>query len=47
MFPGLDLYYTDPVQHLITSGEGLSGLSVDDPSSVYSGWDPRYQETAV
>lgn len=35
MFSGLDLCYADPIQHLITAGEGLStvdDLSVDDLS---------------
>ena len=27
MFPGLDLYCTDPAQHLITAGEDLDDLS--------------------
>ena len=26
MFLGLDLYYTDPAQHLITAGQDLDGL---------------------
>ena len=35
MFPGLDLYCTDPVQHFITAGYDLDdvyvdGVSVDD-----------------
>ena len=29
MFPGLDLYYTDPAQPLTTAGEELDGLDHD------------------
>ena len=29
MFPGLDLYCTDPAQHLTTAGEDLSDLDRD------------------
>ena len=29
MFPGLDLYYTDPVQHIITAGLSLRYLDRD------------------
>ena len=29
MLPGLDLYYTDPLQHLITAGEELDDLGHD------------------
>ena len=29
MFPGLDLYYTDPAQHLITAGEDPDDLDRD------------------
>ena len=27
MFPGLDLYYTDPAQQLVTAGSDLDDLS--------------------
>ena len=33
MFPGLDLYCTDPAQYLITANEDLDDLSVDDLSA--------------
>ena len=29
MFPGLDLYYPDPAQHLTTAGEDLDDLDRD------------------
>ena len=29
--PGLDLYYTDPAQHLITAGQDLDDLDHDLP----------------
>ena len=29
MFPGLDLYYTDPAQHLTTGSEELDDLDND------------------
>ena len=32
MFPGLDLYYTDPARHLIPEVWDLDDLSVDDLS---------------
>ena len=32
MFPGLDLYYTDPAQHIITAGYGLDDLYHDLPT---------------
>ena len=32
VFPGLDLYYTDPAQHLIAAGLDPDDLSVDDLS---------------
>ena len=28
-FPGLNLYYTDPVQHVIPAGQGLDDLDRD------------------
>ena len=40
MFPGLDLYHTDPAQHLITAGEDLDDLydlsDISDLSDVYT-----------
>ena len=35
MFIGLDLYYTDPVQHLITARQDLDDISVHDDQSVH------------
>ena len=37
MFPGLDMYYVDPGQHLTTAGEELDDLDRDlsDLSEVY------------
>ena len=32
MFPGLDVYYTDPAHHIISAGWDLDGISVDDLS---------------
>ena len=29
MFPGLDLYFTDPAQYLITAGQDLNDLDSD------------------
>ena len=29
MFPGLDLYYEDPAQHLITAGQAIDDLDRD------------------
>ena len=29
MFPGLDMYYADPAQHLTTAGEELGDLDHD------------------
>ena len=29
MFPGLELYYIDPAQHLVTAGEDLYDLDRD------------------
>ena len=34
MFPELDLYYADPAQHLVTSGNDLSDLCDGQEASI-------------
>ena len=37
MFPGLDLHYTDPAQHLRTAGDELDDLD-HDLSDLFEVW---------
>ena len=46
MFPGLDLYYTDPAQHLITAGWDRDDLDHDLSFRRLKACVPAYKRTA-